>query len=171
MFYNITGTGRFPHGLLAAVWAESKVPSPPGNNPVFQQLNLNPHTVQLTVFNVTFHAVVERCDFVLLFALLCFEILPFWTDNLFAHRRRNRQKRRQMLSLLFWRGNSFNSMPHYRFSTMQDDLEKMINRRTDAWQNGCFRKIGWSSGSHHTKPPSFQSEFSSKIFSSNHPYW
>ena len=40
MFYNITGTGRFPHGLLAAVWAESKVPSPPGNNPVFSNLIL-----------------------------------------------------------------------------------------------------------------------------------
>ena len=36
--------------------------------------------------------------------------------------------------------NSFNSMPHYRFST-QDDLKKRINRRTDAWQNGCFRKM------------------------------
>ena len=36
--------------------------------------------------------------------------------------------------------NSFNSMPHYGFST-HDDFKKRINRRTDAWQYGWFRKM------------------------------
>ena len=56
------------------------------------------------------------------------------------HRRRHRQKRRQRSSLLFGGNSSFNSMPHYRFEH-QDDLNKRMNRRMYAWQNGCFRKI------------------------------
>ena len=63
-----------------------------------------------------------------------------------TNRKRNGQKSRQRSSLLFGGRNSFNSMPHYRFST------RMIwrNRRTDVWYTGWFRKMD----DHlvHTKP-------------------
>ena len=55
----------------------------------------------------------------------------------------------------------------YRFSARAIWRKGWI-RRTDAWQNGCSKK-GWSSGSHHTKPPPFQNGCSFKKISSNHP--
>ena len=62
-----------------------------------------------------------------------------WTVDTGHYRNWNRQKRRQRSSLLFGGQNSFNSIPHYRFRTMEDSKNRM-NRRPDAWQ-GCFRKM------------------------------
>ena len=73
-----------------------------------------------------------------------------------TNRKRNGQKSRQRSSLLFGGRNSFNSMPHYRFST------RMIwrNRRTDVWYTGWFRKTP-------TNPTTWQNGCSFKNFSSN----
>ena len=66
-----------------------------------------------------------------------------------------RQKSKQRSSLLFGGRNCFNSLPHLVFSTQ---IIWRINTRriTATWQNGYFVKNGWSSGSHHSKPPPYQ---------------
>ena len=53
------------------------------------------------------------------------------------HRRRNRQKRRQRLSLLFVGRNSFNSLPHYRFSTRMI-LKNIMNSSFSYRMNSSF---------------------------------
>ena len=67
------------------------------------------------------------------------------------------QKRRQRSLLNFGGRNSFNYMP-------QDEIKKGMTRRTDAWQNGCFRKmvdhLVRTPPNHH--PPKM--DFNSKTF-------
>ena len=72
-------------------------------------------------------------------------------------KKHNVQKRRQRSLLNFGGRNSFNYMP-------QDEIKKGMTRRTDAWQNGCFRKmvdhLVRTPPNHH--PPKM--DFNSKTF-------
>ena len=72
---------------------------------------------------------------------------------------------RQRSSLLFGGKNSFNSMPHYKFSSRKILRKWWIEELTE-WM---LQKNGWSSGSHQTKPPPTKNGFSFQNFSSNHP--
>ena len=81
---------------------------------------------------------------------------------LFLLRRINRQKRRQRSSLLFGGWNSFNSMLHYTFSTRMIWRIGLIQEWT-LGRMGASKKNGWSSCSHHIKPPPLQMDVLSKL--------
>ena len=59
-------------------------------------------------------------------------------------------------------------MPHYTDLApgRLEEKDELKNRRLAEW---ILQKTGWSSGSHHTKPPPSQNGCSSKNCSSNHP--
>ena len=60
-----------------------------------------------------------------------------------------------------------NSMPHQRCSTRIISRKRWIEEWTLGWMK--VSENGWSSGSHHTKPPPSQNGCSSNKISSNHP--
>ena len=99
----------------------------------------------------------------------CKQQLRKSVDVAVNHKRRSRQKWRQRSSLLF--GGRNYSIPCRTTGLAPGDLKKRRNRRTDASQNGCFKKMDdhLVHTMHPTKPPPSQNGSSSKKFSSNHP--
>ena len=105
--------------------------------------------------------------------LLSIQLFMFALDS--RHRKRDGQMSRQMSSLLFGGRNALNSMPHYGHQH-QDDLKKRINRRADAWQNGCNRKmddhlVHTTTNHHPPKMDVLPKTFLQIILAANWPVW